>query len=563
VRRGRLLGLAVLASIPVGDLAAAAAGRSQVTIGVPGVVQGDGRTALEPELGEPPPPSRAENRELPAAPRLDCAGAATLPAAKAAGPAVLLPAAPEATRLSCSATWRGATSVFEVAVEPPGPGLYGAASPPAVTAGDPPVTLDTFVVDQEGRVAPPARLRAAASAGRLTVSGASASLALPSGRAPHSLAVALTDGERLGAVFVPMAGRVTLPVETQSGATIEVRLGGRTVGPIVAQRGSVDVPLEVPPGVDRAVVRATDRLGNVGETVVDLAPPDRPRLAAVLPSETVDARSTVSVAVALSTRGGRPAVGARIVGQARHGEVRDAIRRGAGLWELPYVAPAEAADDEITVSVDRDPGAGSVTLALAVLSGGPAPAESSRTIHREPPPRAVRLGLFARAGWTHNGHTVSALQLAAGAQVARALWALEVSASVGVEHTYFSDSPTVDLKGGGTVTVDRSLSLIGFPVMVRAGYRLSESVVASLGLGVAPLVATGTVSPSFQARERETSFALAYRGELCAHVPLGPGDLVATARVSSARVDAGPIEGDVERYLLGIGYDVWLGAFGG
>jgi hypothetical protein len=229
--------------------------------------------------------------------------------------------------------------------------------------------LRGFRLDESGKSSQPSSLRAAVSAGSVSASGHLLDFSLPDIAAPQALAVAFTDGQVGGAAFLPLIGNTILPVKTRPGTGVRVRIAGTWFGPVEAKLRRTNLPILVPPGVRSAVVQAIGRRGNVTETFADLNTPRLPRIAAVSASESVGAGETIEIFVALaSERGAAAAADSPIKVVAKRGQFAAPVSQGAGLWSITYKAPDELGADELEISVDGNPDAGQVQLALEVTA---------------------------------------------------------------------------------------------------------------------------------------------------------------------------------------------------
>jgi hypothetical protein len=370
----------------------AAAGRPGPVTAPDIVLPGDGRSFAEVIIEGGPARHPVEAAGHPVLPRVTCDGAATFAARQLLPPAVLAPATDVARVMTCAVELRGAAASLTARVQPPGPGLYVALHPAHAAVGDPEVRGDVFVISADGQREPAAGLQVAASTGTLRVEGSGFTLSLPEEKVPRVIALALVDGIRVGAAFLPVTGRVRLPVSTLRGAEVRVRVAGEWFGPVRAKRGAAAVPLEIPPGVTEAVVRATDPVGNAGETVVNLEPPERPRLAMAAPAPEVSAASSMLLAVAYAAAHGRPGpAAARLAVHAERGRVGEPEFRGGGLWAVPYAAPADIGEDHIVARVEGDEPAGEVHLRLTSVPGKPVQVEF------EAPPEPLVAGTTATA----------------------------------------------------------------------------------------------------------------------------------------------------------------------
>jgi hypothetical protein len=165
-------------------------------------------------------------------------------------------------------------------------------------------------------------------------------LRLPPGRSPRALAVALLDDEGEGAAFLPVPGHTQLHLESKRRALLSVRIAGVLFGPVRAPEGKASLPVLVPPGVQKGVVRAVDRLGNARELPVDLATPDLRRIAALISSAKVVAGGDLRIAVALAAADGAPAENASLRAAAERGTLQAPRSSGPGLYVAHYRAPA-------------------------------------------------------------------------------------------------------------------------------------------------------------------------------------------------------------------------------
>ncbi len=96
---------------------------------------------------------------------------------------------------------------------------------------------------------------------------------------------------------VALEGSTVFPFRTNGGASVTMRVAGEIFGPAVADRqGHVELPIVVPPGVQKAEARAVDRSGESRDTQVDLHLPAFPRVMLLAPAA-VEAGSFSEVVV--------------------------------------------------------------------------------------------------------------------------------------------------------------------------------------------------------------------------------------------------------------------------
>ncbi|WP_426752151.1 hypothetical protein [Myxococcus sp. Y35] len=91
------------------------------------------------------------------------------------------------------------------------------------------------------------------------------------------------DAPRVTVARLPLHGQTELEVATAPGAQVEVEVADRRFGPVLANaQGKARVPVEVPPGVQRARVLATRGTLRTDATVPLDAPPDSPLVAVLM-----------------------------------------------------------------------------------------------------------------------------------------------------------------------------------------------------------------------------------------------------------------------------------------
>jgi hypothetical protein len=396
-------------------LALAVAG--PLAVSAPASVRADGRTPAAIELAGGADALEGEDPTRPDRGSLACAGAAVLAASETRPLRVLAPAAAAAGQISCVARRRGEESAFSLRADPPGPGLYSAL----LAAPEPgQLALGPFRVQADGSSAAPRSLHAVVSAGALReLPDGGLRVALPPGRAPRAIAVALLDGEGEGAAFFPLGGGTRLHLESKRGSSLSVRVAGALFGPVRAPEGKATLAVLVPPGERIGVVRAVDRLGNAREVPIDLETPELPRLAVVASAAQVVAGGELRVAIALAAPDGAPAESAAVRAAADRGSLDALAARGAGLWVARYRAPSAPGSDRIAVDVRGDPSAGGVELPIEVVPGPPAQIslELPQAPVRAGEEVAVRAGVRDAAGNALSGVPLEASLAGAAARV--------------------------------------------------------------------------------------------------------------------------------------------------
>ena len=197
---------------------------------------------------------------------------------------------------------------------------------------------------------------------------------------------------------VALEGSTVFPFRTSSGASVTMRVADQTFGPAVADRqGHVEIPIVVPPGVQKADARAVDRSGESRETQVDLHLPAFQRVVLLAP-EAVEAGSMSEVVVLGVDESGQPAPASQLALVASAGLAHP---MGGGPGEARFLFEAPVRTDTATLALTAS-AAGSVpsrTDAVVPLRAAGADqldvdAPSDRLIVGEP--RSVPITISAR-----------------------------------------------------------------------------------------------------------------------------------------------------------------------
>ncbi len=202
----------------------------------------------------------------------------------------------------------GAEAALEVTLSKT---LLGPGERPAVTAtvtvrdaaGAPVDGMTPSLESTAGGVSPPVRV----GPGKFE-----AKLKLPDERYPQALQVVAFVKERdvapARAVLV-LEGRASIPITTKPKSKVTIRVGKRSLGPLVADvHGQLDAEIEASPSDIAMSVESVDEVGNKSEKSVGIDAPPWPRLWTRVEAgaPALDARSRVTVAAFLLDRRGRP-----------------------------------------------------------------------------------------------------------------------------------------------------------------------------------------------------------------------------------------------------------------
>lgn len=225
----------------------------------------------------------------------------------------------------------------------------------------------------------------------------------------------------VGAAALPIAASVELPGAADPGARTTIVVGGRTFGPVRAdRRGRFTVPIVVPPGVRKARAITRDGAGNRSAAELDLGLPWEARLACIAfpPALPADGRSEALLHCLAANPRGEPDPEAPLAASARAGAAGALQPWRAPLQRALYRAPAGGAgkDDAIVV---RLAAVAETEVPLALATG--APERIDFTLAREPLPLGATAAAQAPVRDAHGevlGHATSAAGADAGLLVA-------------------------------------------------------------------------------------------------------------------------------------------------
>jgi hypothetical protein len=174
-----------------------------------------------------------------------------------------------------------------------------------------------------------------------------------------------------GFVIVPLRASASVSFRTDPGAQVTVTVGGRDFGPHLAGRdGLVEVPVVVPPGVGEARARSANAAGRASEQVVDLAPPDFPRLLLLVPL-ILPAGQPAEIVVFAMDRTGRPVDAAEVVLTTSNGRAFP-LGGAPGAARFLVNAPGQRARGTLQIEARLRDDPGPIALASVPLGAGPA-----------------------------------------------------------------------------------------------------------------------------------------------------------------------------------------------
>jgi hypothetical protein len=341
----------------------------------------------------------------------------------------------------------------------------------------------------------PGAARLATNAGDVgALANGHATLHLPAQKYPQVAIVAALDdgGEIRDWIAIPLSGQANVKVETDRGASVIVRIAGRDLAPVLADRsGIAPVHIVVPPGLTEVTTIATGKSGNTTE---------KPLALGVLPfTRTFAVCSRDHVSVLAVAPDGTPAVAPPVIesSTATLGAPRMTapgwfvvpIESSASAEVRAYFAGEDAVASRCTVAAAPVPAAGE--LEVGTLPAVPPPPAIVVVPPPPPPPRHLAIG--ARAGYVSNLGRLGAPTLGATAELPLPVLGahLIAGAELGVARGAFdvmSTDPAEAISGAITTV----------PVLARLAYRADHGRFAAWGgiAGGLAIVTTSLQSPS-------------------------------------------------------------------
>ena len=258
------------------------------------------------------------------------------------------------------------------------------------------------------------------------------------------LVVELASGARRMHVVARIAleGSTVVPFHTSPGTVVTMRVGDRSFGPVTAdQKGRVEIPILVPPGVRAGIARAVDHNGAARETEVDLQLAPYVRMVVLAPP-TLDVGSFSEIVVLAVEADGAPVNPTRLT-----------LSASAGLLHPLGAGPLGAA--RFLFEAPRQLGSGAV--ALTAIAAGTPPSRTDMAV-------ALRVGAPARLAIAPSSHRLI-VGSGEGARVAVSAHDAfgNPTSAAGVEITVDGRPRPVAFAAGGlgTLTVEAPLKFDG------------------------------------------------------------------------------------------------------
>ena len=268
----------------------------------------------------------------------------------------------------------------------------------------------------------------------------------PRVRAPSvALVLAQIDegGEReLHWLAIPLSGSDTMEIETRPGSRVEADVAGARIGPVTADKaGTAKLPMVVPPGVQTATLRITDKLGNTSEKPLDLEPPPFTRARMAARQNAAQADGALELEIFAVKADGTPDDDAKPLLLADVGEASVRRRIGHGVYLAEYEPPAGKSSGIAHVSVQGAPGALEVPIVPR------APGRLWQSALSPAKPWSVSLGAIGALGAMFQGGGVGGGAMLEGALRLRDL---PLEALLDVGGIWFTEVLQQDAQSGAT-----------------------------------------------------------------------------------------------------------------
>ena len=342
---------------------------------------------------------------------------------------------------------------------------------------------------------------------------------------------------------IPMSGSDTMEIETRPGSQVEADVAGERIGPVTADKsGTAKLHMVVPPGVEKATLRITDKLGNTNEKRLDLEPPPFTRVRIAAREEAVQADGSLEVEIFAVKADGSPDDEAKPEISADAGDVRVKRRIDHGVYLAEYTPPEGKSAGTAKLSVK---GAGSLEVPVRPRAPGKLwPTALSR-------PWSISAGAMGAVGATFDGGTDAGFLLEGALRLKN--YPLEALLDIG--GSWFSEVT----QGAGPGTTKASTSAWLVQAGVRASLMLAPGFDGHLSLLAGMIDQKVNVHSITRPAGIDDSVwipRIAFAVGANAHV--GMGRLLMQVQIDSSASNQAGLQGSLGGAQLQIGYLVPL-----
>lgn len=171
---------------------------------------------------------------------------------------------------------------------------------------------------------------------------------------PRAVPLAVRDrrnpAETPAWTVIQLRGRARVPIQTEPGSRVTLRVGGRTYGPFAAASdGLATASIEVRPGEDLAEVLVEDSAGNVQKSSLALGGAAAPSLVAIAEERLVAGQRPPPLHLKAVDADGRPWRGPAPTCDSSLGQPGPLVSTGPGTWRTSLPALPEDAFFDVRV----------------------------------------------------------------------------------------------------------------------------------------------------------------------------------------------------------------------
>jgi hypothetical protein len=346
---------------------------------------------------------------------------------------------------------------------------------------------------------------------------------------------------------IPLWGADTMEIETRPGSKVEADVAGHVVGPVTADKsGIARLPMVVPPGVEKATLHITDKLGNSADKPLDLEPPPFSRLRMAARDAQASVSAPLEVEIFVVRADGTPDDDAKIAVSASEGELELRRRIGHGVYLARFTTASKQGTAHLEAKVSGQPAELEVPLAAGKVALAQPFWRSALASER---PWSFSVGLLGTGGSTFDG----AGTLGGLFEAALRLEVLPVEALFDLDASWFSE---VTQYGANAVNEQKAKARSRFGQLgLRFGAQVARGLDAhaTLLFGLQSQVVGVTQLPS-GVKSADDAWTPRFGLALGANLRLGPGRVFLQGQFDSSAPAIAGLAGSLGSAQLQLGY---------
>ncbi len=360
----------------------------------------------------------------------------------------------------------------------------------------------------------------------------------------------IDDGEerQLKWLSIPLSGSDTMVIETRPGSKVQADVAGTMNGPVTADaNGNARLPMVVPPGVEKATLHITDKLGNTTRKPLDLEPPPFSRVRMAPREDAASTSEPLEVEIFVVKPDGTPDDHAKVSLASKDGETEMTGRAGPGVYLAEFTPPRGK-----TGSAHLEAKANGQLTALDVPVGVGRPHRLWRSALRSQQEWSLSGGLIGGAGGTFDGAGAGTLM----AELAVRLETLPMEAVLDGGLGFYSE---LNQPGAAPGTTESARPKTQY---VQAGIRLGRELVQ--GLDGHATVAIGAQHQSVErtlptgAVVSQSAWTPRFAFAFGANLRLGPGRALAELQLDATGSDVAGLTTGLGSAQVLVGYLVTI-----